>query len=194
MLCNCLILGVFHTKLQVWSGHWLHPLWFCASLLAALTPCQCAVFAWSPFGLYFQQEKALCRHSRSSICREDIGDRGIMIILGSPCDWHSGETEVRLITLTSLLYQPRKHSEVPSHPNRERTQPVLPMFPDSCLAFLPSTWQLIVFPQDSAGQSCLRFHLANKHAGIYYFHWLQSNGNSTLPTNPKKLDFVIIER
>lgn len=123
-----------------------------------------------------------------------IGDRGIMIILGSPCDWHSGETEVRLITLTSLLYQPRKHSEVPSHPNRERTQPVLPMFPDSCLAFLPSTWQLIVFPQDSAGQSCLRFHLASKHAGIYYFHWLQSNGNSTLPTNPKKLDFVIIER
>ena len=126
--------------------------------------------------------------------QEDVGDRGIMIILGSPCDWHSGETEVRLITLTSLLYQPWKHSEVPGHPNRERTQPVSPMFPESCLALLPSTWQLIVFPQDTAGQSCHRFHLANKHAGIYYFHWLQSNGNSTLPINPKRLDFVIIER
>lgn len=174
LLCSCLILCVFHTKLQVWSGHRLHPLWFlcfsppCTHPLPTFHVCLVTLWPVLPAGEGFMQ-------TFQEFClREDIGVVGIMIILGSRCDWHSGKTSVRLVTVTNLLRQAWKHSEIPSHPSKESTQPVLPVFPERCLAFLAFTWQLNVFPHVSAGHSCHQIHLANKHTGIYYFHWLQS--------------------
>lgn len=61
LLCSCLILCVFHTKSQVWSGHWLHPLWFlcfsppCPHPLPMFHVCLVALWPVLPAGDGFMQ-------------------------------------------------------------------------------------------------------------------------------------------
>lgn len=89
-----------------------------------------------PLWPVFPAEEGFTQTFQEFYLWEGRRDTGIMDILGSFCTltlWK--DLQVGLITLTNQLHQAHKHSKIPGHPSRERTEPVLPKSPEGCLCF-----------------------------------------------------------